>query len=117
MPIPDTTIRVDRECPAATPAAPSRASRKPDSGHTGTISIAIRACRADRNVMKPRIQCADAVKPRIQYVRQAFRQSFGSRPAAARPRATVRPNSGRDDVLSLLVTFVSADAPGGVAGP
>jgi hypothetical protein len=31
--------------------------RKPDSGHTGTISITLRARRAGRNVMKPRIQC------------------------------------------------------------
>ena len=31
--------------------------RKPDAGHTGTISIIIRVRRASMNVMKPRIQC------------------------------------------------------------
>ena len=31
--------------------------RKSDSGHTGTISITMRACRTSWNVMKPRIQC------------------------------------------------------------
>jgi hypothetical protein len=32
-------------------------SRKPDSGHTGTISITIRVRRVSMNAMKPRIQC------------------------------------------------------------
>jgi hypothetical protein len=32
-------------------------SGKPDSGHTGTISIAIRVRRVDWNAMKPGIQC------------------------------------------------------------
>jgi hypothetical protein len=38
---------------------PSRAARllKPDSGHADTISITVRARRARRNAMKPRIQC------------------------------------------------------------
>ena len=31
--------------------------RKPDSGHTDTISITIRVRRASQNPMKPRIQC------------------------------------------------------------
>jgi hypothetical protein len=31
--------------------------RKPDSGHTGSISITIRMRRASQNTMKPRIQC------------------------------------------------------------
>src|SRR5262249_8138820 len=31
---------------------------KTDSGHIGTISITVRACRARRNAMKPQIQCA-----------------------------------------------------------
>jgi len=31
--------------------------QKPDSGHTGTISITIRVRRASLSVMKPRIQC------------------------------------------------------------
>jgi hypothetical protein len=30
---------------------------KPDSGHTGTISLMIRVRRASWNAMKPRIQC------------------------------------------------------------
>jgi hypothetical protein len=33
------------------------ALEKPDSGHTGTISIAIRVRPASWDVMKPRIQC------------------------------------------------------------
>jgi hypothetical protein len=32
-------------------------SRKPDSGHAGTISITVRVRRAGWNVMKLRIQC------------------------------------------------------------
>lgn len=64
MPIPDTTIRVDRERPRRDPPLSRpvpRLSRpvpreKPDSGHAGTISIAIRACRTGWNVMNPRIQ-------------------------------------------------------------
>jgi len=32
-------------------------SRKPDSGHAGTISLTVRVHRASWNVMKPRIQC------------------------------------------------------------
>jgi hypothetical protein len=32
-------------------------SRKPDSGHVGTISITIRACRTRRDAMKPLIEC------------------------------------------------------------
>ena len=39
------------------PALAAR-SRKSDSGHAGTISITVRACRTRRNVMKPGIQCA-----------------------------------------------------------
>ena len=37
---------------------PARAARpgKPDSGHTGTISITIRMRQASWNAMKPRIQ-------------------------------------------------------------
>src|SRR6185437_4554549 len=40
-----------------TRTAQSRRSRKPDSTHTGTISITIRVRRASSNAMKPRIQC------------------------------------------------------------
>ena len=47
-----------------------------------------------------------AVKSRFHYVRQLT----GRDPCSG-------PNPGRDAVLSLLVTFVSADAPGSVAGP
>ena len=36
---------------------PGGTSRKPHSGHTGTISITARARSANRNAMKPRIQC------------------------------------------------------------
>jgi hypothetical protein len=36
---------------------PAARPRKPDAGHTGTISITIRARRASWNAMKPRIQC------------------------------------------------------------
>jgi hypothetical protein len=32
-------------------------SRKPDSGHTGTISITIQVRRVGWNAMKPRIHC------------------------------------------------------------
>jgi hypothetical protein len=32
-------------------------SRKPNLGHTGTISIRIRVRRASWNAMEPRIQC------------------------------------------------------------
>jgi hypothetical protein len=32
-------------------------SRKPDSGHAGTIGITIRVRRASWNVMNPRFQC------------------------------------------------------------
>jgi hypothetical protein len=44
---------------AAWPKYRARAacSRKPDSGHTGNISIRIRVRHASRNAMKPRIQC------------------------------------------------------------
>ena len=49
---------------------------------------------------------SDAVKSRFHYVRQRT----GRDPCSS-------PNSDRDAVLSLLVTFVSADAPGSVAGP
>jgi hypothetical protein len=31
--------------------------RKPDSGHTGTISITVQVRQASWNAMKPRIQC------------------------------------------------------------
>jgi hypothetical protein len=31
--------------------------RKPDSSHTGTISITLRMRRTSWNAMKPRIQC------------------------------------------------------------
>jgi hypothetical protein len=59
-------------------------TRKPNSGHTGTISITIRARRVSWNAMKPRIHCVqtqwnpgsspsnrrpDAVEPRIQCIR------------------------------------------------
>jgi hypothetical protein len=30
---------------------------KPDSSHTGTVSLTVRVRRASWNVMKPRIQC------------------------------------------------------------
>jgi len=36
---------------------PAARPRKPDAGHTGTISITIRMRRASWNAMKPRIQC------------------------------------------------------------
>jgi hypothetical protein len=32
--------------------------QKPDSGHTGIISITVRMRRTSWNAMKPRIQCA-----------------------------------------------------------
>jgi hypothetical protein len=35
---------------------PAARPRKPDAGHTGTISITIRERRASMNAMKPRIQ-------------------------------------------------------------
>ena len=35
-------------------AAPSR---KPDSGHIGTVSTTVRVRRTSRNAMKPRFQC------------------------------------------------------------
>jgi hypothetical protein len=63
MPIPDTTIRDDRNPHAATPHA-ARSTRpvprleKPESGHADTISITVRACRTSWNAMKPRIHCA-----------------------------------------------------------
>jgi len=36
-------------------AAGRHVPKKPDSGHTGTISITARVRRASRNAMKPRI--------------------------------------------------------------
>ena len=62
--------------------------RKPDSGHTGIISITLRARRASRNAMKPQIQCVltqwnpgfiafgqglNAVESRFHCVRQCVR--------------------------------------------
>jgi hypothetical protein len=37
---------------------PGGTFQKPDSGHAGTISIAVRVRCAKWNAMKPRIQCA-----------------------------------------------------------
>jgi len=38
-------------------AAGRHVPKKPDSGHTGTISITDRVRRASWNAVKPRIQC------------------------------------------------------------
>ena len=58
MPIPDTTIRDDRNRPhAARPTRPVPRLKKPDSGHADTISITVRAYRTRWKAMEPRIQC------------------------------------------------------------
>jgi len=53
-------------------------STKPDSGHTGTISIATGVRRANWNAMKPRIQCV------LTPWNPGFMAS-GSGPGSARP--------------------------------
>ena len=57
------SMRMPRSCSSSTmlfsywAAAGRHVSRKPDSGHAGTISITVPMCRTRWNGMKPRIQC------------------------------------------------------------
>ena len=47
----------EAHCRLASGPGPGGSFPKPDSGHTGTISITIRTYRTRWNAMKPRIQC------------------------------------------------------------
>ena len=75
----------------------TRPAKKPDSGHTDTISIAVLAGRSRWNAMKPRMQCRetpDPVRPRSG----SGPRSLSRRPlsACAGPRsARVAPASPR----------------------
>jgi hypothetical protein len=91
MPIPDTTIRDDRERPTPRRHHQHHGPCVPDPLERYEIPDPVRS---------------DAAKALFHCVRQLT----GRDPCSG-------PNSGRDAVLSLLVTFVSADAPGSVADP
>ena len=122
MPIPDTTIRDDRErpTPRARPARPAGTpcrfahGRRPGGTFEKTGLRSRRHHQHHRPCVPDPVERyetpdpvrSDAVKARFHCVRQRT----GRDPCSS-------PNSDRDAVLSLLVTFVSADAPGSVAGP
>jgi hypothetical protein len=64
--------------------------RKPNSGHIGTISIMLRACRASLNAMNPWIQCVlTPWKPGSTASGPAPAAIYD--PAQLQPRSTVRP--------------------------
>jgi hypothetical protein len=60
-------VHVARAARCHSANGPGRAARtrKPNSGHIGTISITIRVRRAGRNAMKPRIHCVLTGHPRL----------------------------------------------------